>query len=124
MDFDGGRPRYGRLAGVVAGVDVGPGVVDHQVAPRLAAAPPLRQDFDAPARVGRRVVRHNLHFSPTLKLNWRKRNSRVAASEDVREGQSSKLTLMVWRIRGYFGHFALRVCPGSGAKNSTDTLNL
>ena len=33
VDLDGGRPRYGRLAGVVAGVDVGPGVLDDQVAP-------------------------------------------------------------------------------------------
>ena len=60
MDLDGGRPRYGRLAGVVAGVDVGPSVLDDQVAPRLAPAPLLRQHFDAPARVGRSVVRHNL----------------------------------------------------------------
>ena len=82
MDFDRGRPRYGRLAGVVAGVDVGPGVVDDQVAPRLAAAPPLRQDFDPPARVGRRVVRHNLHFNPPLKLNLGKGDWREEEEEE------------------------------------------
>ena len=56
MDFDGGLPGDGRLAGVVAGVESGSGVPDDQVRPGLAA-PGLSQDLD-PGGGG--VVRNHL----------------------------------------------------------------